>query len=330
LRKCSWSEEEDLKLIDLYEKHGNKFTIIGIALNRADIHVRNRIHSTKRMALKHQDGTSTLNTRKDGVLFKYFLARHRGTQFSPYAELQNNNNNNNNSWRPSTATMIKQEIAQPAPVPPPAPTAAQVTHATNLVGFHEMFVHGVQHQQQQQPKSAPSSSSSSSSSKYLPAGGDFNYAHNAPTPLITDESSGYFNPQPVTTSHQGDGNNLSGFLAPQAPYTADISVSSEYRPVEASDFLLTPTPKPLKSLRTSKFTPGSWSRDFSFWGGSSPRSSVSGLIGGDFAVPKPQEAESHNAGDPGLESFISSYANQPFCDLPEPSPTTATFSQMCF
>merc|ERR1711964_492971 len=39
LRKCSWSEEEDLKLIDLYEKHGNKFTIIGIALNRADIHV---------------------------------------------------------------------------------------------------------------------------------------------------------------------------------------------------------------------------------------------------------------------------------------------------
>merc|ERR1711964_211627 len=206
LRKCSWSEEEDLKLIDLYEKHGNKFTIIGIALNRADIHVRNRIHSTKRMALKHQDGTSTLNTRKDGVLFKYFLALHRGTQFSPYAELlknpvaqNNNNNNNNNSWRPSMA-MIKQ--AQTAPVPPPAPTAAQLTHATNLVGFHEMF------NRTQQPKSEPPSSSSS---KYLPAGGDFNYAHNAPTPLVTDESSEYFNPQPVTTSHQGDGNNLPGF-----------------------------------------------------------------------------------------------------------------------
>merc|ERR1711964_575346 len=100
--------------------------------------------------------------------------------------------------------------------------------------------------------------------------------------------------------------------------------------VIVSDFLLTPTPKPVKSERqTPKFTPGSWSRDFSFWGGTSPRSSVSGLISSDFAVPKPQ-GESNNAGDTVLESFISSYANQPFCDLPEPSPTMATFSQMCF
>jgi len=273
------------------------------------------------MALKHQDGTSTLNTRKDGVLFKYFLARHRGMQFSPYAEFNNTvaqNNNLSHSW-PSTA-IIKQEIGQQPPVVPSAPTAAH-THAKNLVGFHEMFTQ----QQQQQLKSEPSSSSR----------GNFNsnYAHNAPAPLVTDESSGYFNPQPVTTTtHQVDDNKVSGFLAPQQPYTADISVStSEYHPAKgASDFLLTPTPKPLKSLRTPKFTPGSWSRDFSFWGGTSPRSSVSGLIGGDFAVPKPQGESGNNAGDTGLESFISSYANQPFCDLPEPSPTTATFSQMIF
>ena len=75
LRKCPWSEKEDCMLIELHQKYGNKFVVMGEKLNRADIHIRNRIHSTKRMVVRHEAGCSTNGFRKEGALFVKFFSK---------------------------------------------------------------------------------------------------------------------------------------------------------------------------------------------------------------------------------------------------------------
>ena len=74
LKRGAWDEAEDLKLIDLHRKWGNrKYSLMAKALGRTDVHVRNRIHSTQRMVERHLEGCQTNTVRKNGVLFKYFV-----------------------------------------------------------------------------------------------------------------------------------------------------------------------------------------------------------------------------------------------------------------
>ena len=75
VKRGSWSETEDLQLIDLYRKFGNKYSSIAKALCRTDVCVRNRIRSTQRMVERHLDrGLQRNSVRKDGALFAYFLS----------------------------------------------------------------------------------------------------------------------------------------------------------------------------------------------------------------------------------------------------------------
>ena len=94
LKRGSWTETEDLQLIDLHRKFGKKYSSIAKALQRTDVHVRNRIHSTQRMVTRYIEiGREKSNSvRKNGPLFKYFLGLHDQTNMNIKQEIDQTNN----------------------------------------------------------------------------------------------------------------------------------------------------------------------------------------------------------------------------------------------